>query len=248
MKTERKEILKIHEVSSTKKSADLDGCVAKIKEIVKSIIVSSEIPKAAIVAVIAALITASAIFFLLIVGNFTYGLSQPIYQLSGLAGNFDVTVDYHRQAILTDYLKMMTQVISEENSKQIKDKSPIFRAMTQTTLQELDSKRKRYIIMFLQDTGLLQISSRKQPSLLLGANLVGANLQGISLRSANLQGTNLAGADLRGTDLRDVNFTNANLNKSCYNSLTIFDKEFQPSAVGMREVTKSQECAWNTSR
>jgi uncharacterized protein YjbI with pentapeptide repeats len=58
----------------------------------------------------------------------------------------------------------------------------------------------------------------------------------------SLKSANIAYADLRGADLRVVNRENANLTKSCYNSFTIFEKQFQPQLAGMREVQKAKYC------
>ncbi|MEL6459525.1 MAG: pentapeptide repeat-containing protein [Cyanobacteria bacterium J06621_15] len=54
---------------------------------------------------------------------------------------------------------------------------------------------------------------------------------------------NLKNADLRGADLRRTNLNNANLNNSCYNNYTLFDKNFDPVAAGMREVAQFQMCS-----
>ncbi|MBV6624185.1 MAG: pentapeptide repeat-containing protein [Rivularia sp. (in: Bacteria)] len=97
--------------------------------------------------------------------------------------------------------------------------------------------------MFLQDTKLLQISARKKISLLMGVNLAGVNLQGINFRFNDLQNVNLKNADLRGADLRKTNLNNANLNHSCYNNYTLFDKNFDPVAAGMKEVAQFQMCS-----
>ncbi|MCJ8278946.1 MAG: pentapeptide repeat-containing protein, partial [Rivularia sp. ALOHA_DT_140] len=103
--------------------------------------------------------------------------------------------------------------------------------------------RKRFVIMFLEDTKLLKISARRRASLLIGVNLAGVNLQGVDLRFNDLQNTNLKNADLRGADLRKTKLNNANLKNSCYNNYTLFDKNFDPVAAGMKEVAQSQMCS-----
>ncbi|MFN6568604.1 pentapeptide repeat-containing protein [Dendronalium sp. ChiSLP03b] len=240
MDTQRHEVVKLPTVSATKFTT-LSSYFIRTIEIFKSII-SHQISQDAIASIIGVLIAAAIIFFLLVLGNIPNGFKQPIYQLSQFSGNIEITADYYRQAILSDYLKTMTKVILEDNPKKVQNKSAIFRAMTQAVLQELDPECKRYIIMFLQDANLLRMTSNKQPSLLLGANLTGANLQGMNLRFANLQGTNLSRVDLRSSDLLGANFTDAIFNNSCYNNFTIFDKNFQPQAAGMRKVKSSKKC------
>lgn len=240
MDTQRHEIVKLP--ASATKATTVSSYFARSIEILKSIIISKQNLKDAIAPIIGALIAAVIIFFGLLLGNNSNEFQQPIYQLPGFSSNIELTADYYRQTILSDYLKTMTQVILEDNPKKIKDNSAIFRAMTQAVLQELDPGRKRYVIMFLQDANLLKITSKKQTPLLLGANLTGASLQGMNLRFANLQGTNLSHVDLRGSDLFGANLANATLNNSCYNNLTVFDKKFQPHAAGMREVKNSKKC------
>jgi hypothetical protein len=243
MNTQRHEIVKLPEVADTE-ATPLRSYVVRNIEILKSVIISIEITKEAIVPIIISLIVAAIACFLLSRGNITNLLNEPPHKLAELSGNnLELTADYHRQAILSDYLKTMTQAILKDSPQQTRQKSAIFRAMTQSTLQELDPERQRYLIMFLQDTNLLQGYSQRRPSLLLGANLTKTNLQGINLRYANLQGVNLTSADLRGSDLRGANLANANLSNSCYDSQTFFDKKIQPQILGMRKVEISHKCS-----
>jgi hypothetical protein len=244
MNTQRHEIIKLPEVAEATEGTPLRSYVVRNIEILKSVIISIEITKDAIVPIIVSLIVAAIACFLLSWGNITNLFNEPLHKLAGFSGNnLELTADYHRQAILSDYFKTMTQAMLKDSPQQTRKKAAIFRAMTQSTLQELDPGRQRYLIMFLQDTNLLQVSSQKQQSLLLGANLTRANLQGINLRYANLQGANLTNADFRGSDLRGANLANANLTNSCYDSQTFFDKKFQPHTVGMRAVEISDKCS-----
>ncbi|WP_017652334.1 pentapeptide repeat-containing protein [Fortiea contorta] len=244
MNTQRQEIIKLPKVVEATEATPLRSYVIRNIEILKSVIISIEITKEAIIPIILSLMIGAIAFFLLNWGNITNQFHEPSPQFTEFSGNhLELTANYHRQAILSDYLKTMTQTLLQDSPQQIRRKSAIFRAMTQSTLQELDPERQRYLIMFLQDVKLLQASSQREPSLLLGANLTGANLQGINLRYANLQGTNLSSVDLRGTDLRGANLANANLTNSCYDSMTFFDKNIQPHTLGMREVDISQKCS-----
>ncbi|MFH7027877.1 MAG: pentapeptide repeat-containing protein [Heteroscytonema crispum UTEX LB 1556] len=245
MATQRNQIVKVQAVSSSEKTTSLGGYFVRNLEDMKTFMSSAKIRNKRIVPIIGAFI-AFTVLFVIILGNLANNFHEKIYSFTGFSGNTALTVDYHRHAILSDYLKTMTQVILEQNPKQVKDNAGIFRAMTQATLQQLDPQRQRYVIMFLRDANLLQ-SSKKQASLLLGANLIGINLQNLNLRFADLQDTNLTGADLRGADLRGANLESVNLTNSCYNSQTIFDKRFKPIAAGMREIAKSKECPWSAS-
>lgn len=192
-------------------------------------------------------IAASILILSLFLLNVTHTLSKQAYYLEKLSVNAELTNDYQGQKILSEYLTTMAKTMLEDNSKKIQEKMAFIRSMTQATLQELNPERKRFVVMFLQDTNLLPTSNRKA-MLLLGANLVGAKLQGLNLKFANLQGANLASADLRGTDLRGANLESANLKNACYNSFTLFERELDPSSLGMREMVESKECSVIASR
>lgn len=242
MNTQSQEMTKLDEVYSTTKSTKLGGYFFRKVENFKSIINSAEIPKKTYNYLIL-LVTSGVIFLVLTIGIFLHGFDKPAYQFTTAQGNVPITTDVHRQAVLSDYLKTMTSTIFKENPRSIRNKAATFRAMTQATLEELDPIRKRFVVMFLQDTKLLEISAKKQVSLLMGVNLAGVNLQGMDFRFNDLQGVNLKNADLRGVDLRKTKLNNANLTNSCYNNYTLFDKNFDPVAAGMKEVGQSQMCS-----
>ncbi|MEO1377765.1 MAG: pentapeptide repeat-containing protein, partial [Cyanobacteria bacterium J06635_10] len=211
-------------------------------ENLKSTINSAKIPQRSYKWLILSL-TTFAICIGFTMGIFTNSFEKPAYQLTTGQGNVAITADVHRQAVLSDYLKTMTATIIKENPRSIRRKVVTFKAMTQATLEELDPIRKRFVIMFLQDVKLLQISAQKHVSLLMGVNLAGVNLQGVNFRFNDLQSVNFENADLRGADLRKAKLNNANLTNSCYNSYTLFDRKFDPVAAGMREVGQFQMCS-----
>lgn len=240
MNTQSQEIIKLDEVYNTTKSDKLGGYFFRTVENFKSTINSVENPKKAYKSIVL-LIIAGIIFLAVTIGIFQKGFDKPAIRLA--YGNIASSADVHQQAVLSDYLKTMTSTIFAENPQSIRRKAATFRAMTQATLEELDPIRKRFVIMFLQDTKLLKISARRQISLLMGVNLAGVNLQGMDFRLNNLQNVNLKNTDLRGADLRRTKLNNANLTNSCYNNYTLFDKNFDPVAAGMREVAQSQMCS-----
>lgn len=241
MNTQSQEIIKLDEVYNTKKSAKLGGYFFRTVENFKTTINSVENSKIAYKSIVLSVI-ACVIFLAVTIGIFQRGFDKAGYQLAA-QGNAAIAGDVHHQAVLSDYLKTMTSTIFAENPRSIRRKAATFRAMTQATLEELDPLRKRFVIMFLQDTKLLEISAHKKVSLLMGVNLAGVNLQGIDFRLNNLQYVNLKNADLRGADLRRTKLNNANLTNSCYNNYTLFDKYFDPVAAGMKEVAQSQMCS-----
>ena len=240
MNTQSQKIIKLDENYNTTKSSKLGGYFFRRVENLKSTVNSVEVAKAYKSAIL--FVTGCVIFLVLVIGIFYQGSDKPAYELSAGQGNAAIVADVHRQAVLSDYLKTMTATIVKENPQSIRKKTAAFRAMTQATLEELDPIRKRFVIMFLQDTKLLKISAQKHISLLMGVNLAGVNLQGMNFRFNDLQGVNFENSDLRGADLRSSKLNNANLSNSCYNNYTLFDKHFDPVAAGMREVGQSQMC------
>ncbi|GEM_PF-2121836 len=242
MNTRSQQIIKLDEAYDTNPSSKLGGYFFRKVENFKSTINSGKNSKKAYHRLIF-MVIAIVIFLILSIGTFLLRFDQPAYQLTTNQGNIAITRDIHRQAVLSDYLKTMTATILKENPQVIRKKVGTFRAMTQATLEELDPIRKRFAILFLQDTNLLKISAQKKVSLLMGLNLAGVNLQGIDLRFNDLQGVNLENTDLRGADLRKAKLSNANLKNSCYNNYTLFNKKFDPVAAGMRKVGQSQMCS-----
>jgi uncharacterized protein YjbI with pentapeptide repeats len=142
---------------------------------------------------------------------------------------------------LQAYLDGMSQLVTDKeqplHSAQPGDSlSTLARARTLTVLSRLDSGRKRSVLEFLYESGLIDqgqalfdesdlIERRHNIISLQGANLRGANLSyptnlsganlgGTNLRGANLRGANLGGANLRGANLRGANLIAADLIKA----------------------------------
>jgi len=72
----------------------------------------------------------------------------------------------------------------------------IARIRTLTLLPRLDNKRKRSVLQFLHDSGLIEKGNRKID--LHDANLTNADLGGVSLIGTDLHGANLRRANLYG--------------------------------------------------
>ena len=87
--------------------------------------------------------------------------------------------------------------------------STVVRAQTLAVLEGLDPDRKRILLQFLYESGLIY-KNKPVVSLVL-ANLSKANLSGANLSEANLFRANLSGANLYGTDLYEANLKQANL-------------------------------------
>ncbi len=125
-------------------------------------------------------------------------------------------------------------VIIGSEIKLDKEVQTIARARTLTVLSNLDGKRKKNVLQFLYELGLLDRSnpiislegadlSRVTPTMfgvleidlpnadLSGANLVGANFQESDLSRANLFGANLLGAIFFGAYLIEADLAEANI-------------------------------------
>jgi flagellar basal body-associated protein FliL len=116
---------------------------------------------------------------------------------------------------LQSYLNQMGQLLLDKDTQLLHpeegdDARTLARAWTLTVLPTLDRNRKRRVLQFLYEAGLID---KERPIVdLTGADLRGAGLSGAFLSDANLSGAFLSGADLRGADLRGADLSEAILN------------------------------------
>jgi hypothetical protein len=118
---------------------------------------------------------------------------------------------------LQSYIDQMSQLLTDEelplHSAQPGDSpSTVARARTLTVLGRLDSGRKRSVLQFLYESGLIY----KEKTLLNESDLIErrhniVSLGGADLRGADLSGANLSGADLSRTNLLKTDLRGANL-------------------------------------
>ena len=130
-----------------------------------------------------------------------------------------------REDALQAYIDSMSALLLERDLRkkvvEVDDEvRNLARVRTLTTLARLDATRKRTLLQFLYESGLLKVVKPKRD---LGGiiDLRGANLRGVDLRAADLgkvflkgadlRGANLRGADLRGADLGEAMLEGANL-------------------------------------
>ncbi|MEM9567682.1 MAG: pentapeptide repeat-containing protein [Cyanobacteria bacterium P01_E01_bin.34] len=145
------------------------------------------------------------------------------------------------QSVLKFYLDRITALMADRGLLEADFGDPVVqvaRALTISTLRELDTLHQNSLVQFLLDAHLLQPAARRdrRPTLLRqaqwsqarlsyirlsevdlsradlsGAQLNGAYLQHCNLRRANLSGADLRAANLSGADLRGADLTGANL-------------------------------------
>jgi uncharacterized protein YjbI with pentapeptide repeats len=122
------------------------------------------------------------------------------------------------QATLKSYQDKISELLLEKNlrgASSTSDVRHIARFRTLTTLACLDQERKRSLLQFLQESGL--IHKDKVSIDLSQADLNDAHLSDLNLLSADLSGANLINTDLSraylfGTNLSRSNLILANLN------------------------------------
>jgi len=131
-----------------------------------------------------------------------------------------IASDNQQEAALQEYIKELSELLLERNlRKSDKDAEvrTIARVRTLTVLPRLDSKRKRNLLLFLYDAGL--INRRGQIINVSDADLSEADLSEVSLcrpkwitdSSGKREGITTAEADLSGVNLRNANLNGANL-------------------------------------
>jgi len=154
----------------------------------------------------------------------------------------EIALDDQQEAAMQAYINEMSELLLHEKLRKSKPEDEarnIARVRTLTVLPRLDGERKRSVLQFLHESGLiekdnaivdlrgadLQIANLRFADLdnacLDGANLSNANLihanlarthlAAIRLRGANLMGTFLKDAVLRYALLEDANLSGANL-------------------------------------
>lgn len=160
--------------------------------------------------------------------------------------------DNARQESLNRYFDTMTALLFDRKLRTSKDSDEvrlIAHAKTISTLQSLDSKRKGFLLLFLQEAKLIErdstvisligadlshtnlsgmnfyrsnlSSTNLNGANLSNTNLSGANLSGVNLNEANLSGANLGNANLSNANLESANFSNANLNNVNLNNVNL---------------------------
>ena len=129
----------------------------------------------------------------------------------------DVALDNQREAALQAYIDSMSELLLGKGlRKSGKDDEvrTIAKVRTWTVLLHLDGWRKRSVLLFLNESGLIE-KGQKVIDLsradLRGVNLVSDNLRGVDLREANLRGARLCGVDLSIANLSGAMLYNADL-------------------------------------
>jgi len=141
-----------------------------------------------------------------------------------------IALDNQRAAALQTYLDRMSELLLEKNlrtSKPDDEVRTVARSQTLTVLRNLDANRKRTLLQFLYESGL--INNDESHGIV---SLERASLQGVNLHNADLEGANLNRTSLRNADLR-----NANLDKTSLCRARLSDANLTEANLGEADLT-----------
>jgi uncharacterized protein YjbI with pentapeptide repeats len=113
---------------------------------------------------------------------------------------------------LKTYIDHMSELLLEKNLRTSKDDDEvrnIATARTLTVLPNLDHQRKRSVINFLHDTGLIKVNEAV-------INLMEADLSEAHMFKANLKGANLSLTKMNGVDLGEADLSGAIVTKGTH--------------------------------
>lgn len=124
-----------------------------------------------------------------------------------------IATDNQQEAALQLYIDKISELLLKEHLRESPNEEvqDLARVRTLTVLPRLDAYRKRRVLRFLYESGLIGKGNDNIIDL-GGANLRGADLHEAYLYGANLSIADLRGADLRGADLREVDLRGAKMN------------------------------------
>jgi hypothetical protein len=119
------------------------------------------------------------------------------------------------EAALQNYFEQVGTLLIEQPLRRAspgENLSTVVRAQTLAVLEALEPDRKRILLQFLYESGLIH---RSKPVVSLkGADLGKADLSGANLNGAKLIGANLIAADLREADLARAKLNGADLTRA----------------------------------
>jgi len=134
---------------------------------------------------------------------------------------------------LRSYLEHMATMLMEKELRhkgEDDEESICARASTLLALRRLHPERKRNLLLFLCESGLIRKlppEIREYPTPVL--DLYGADLRGIDLRGCRLPDVVLADADLSGANLRDTGLRGANLKGANLEGANLKDADLSPA-------------------
>jgi hypothetical protein len=122
----------------------------------------------------------------------------------------DIALDNQGEAALQEYIDKMSELLLDDKLREpaeIDKVRKIARVRTLTVLPRLDGGRKKSVLQFLYEAGLINTGMSV-------VDLTGADLSKTNLSHADLRGADLRAAILRGATLGGANLSEANLSKT----------------------------------
>jgi Pentapeptide repeats (8 copies) len=157
----------------------------------------------------------------------------------------DIALDNQQEAALKAYIDNISELILKEHLNELTPERDKVRNVacvrTLTVLPRLDGWRKRTVLLFLYESGLIHRDNSIVD--LSGARLDGAGLEGADLSRADLSGTilqeaNLRGARLDGADLRGAFLINAKMIKATLiGAIGFTNEELEDQAKSLKGAT-----------
>jgi len=152
----------------------------------------------------------------------------------------NIAFDNQHAAALQAYINNMSELLLEKGLRQSKpedDIRKIARAQTLTALSFLGIRRKRSVLQFLNESGLI---SKVNPIINLDeADIRDARLRDIILKRVNLKGVYLYGADLRDADLRESDLQSARLDGVDLSGADLTRVNLQNAKVTKEQLSKA---------
>jgi uncharacterized protein YjbI with pentapeptide repeats len=142
-----------------------------------------------------------------------------------------IASDNQREAALQAYIDSISELLLHEKLRESGEDDEvrtIARVRTLTVLPRLDKVRKRSVLQFLHESGLIHKATKVidlREADLSGADLRGANLREADLREADLGGAYLSRAYLRGADLNGANLSEADLRGAYLNGANLSEAD-----------------------
>lgn len=162
------------------------------------------------------------------VANYHYGSSQSQGELEAYFNKMDQWLPS---------LKSIQRVNAQEKEE---NRAIITMAKIRTlrVLVSLDKVQKRWVLLYLYQSGLLDWDEGRDRSLfwLTDADFTNADLHGVRLKGANLNYANLNGADLSGVDLSNAslqrtNLSGANLSGADLRNVFLWETSFNDASL-----------------
>lgn len=158
----------------------------------------------------------------------------------------EIAQDNQREAALQEYIDKMSELLLEKHLRKSQAEDEvrnIARVRTLTVLSRLDGDRKRSVVQFLYESGL--IDKNNSVIDLEGADLRKVNLSYVKMSRINLSKSKMEEAQMIYAVLSDANLTGTNLSKAdLYHTILLkadlsdaILKETDMTYVNLKEVT-----------